>query len=299
MKLLQIACLFLASSTLYAQDKKEYIADSKGQYLAQPEEIKLSGNVRKENMASSIGRIELRWPRKVEILFGRTPQRAMADAARTASRALKSANFPTALQTLDMNWSVVFMDEDLPESQIPQTLISNCHPAWMTPPSNIYVVAQRVAAGCSAGKNPGTQVADSVLAQVLLHEIGHAVEYQLLGKMQGTDRMRAEGFATWFERYASQYSTVISRGSVKEQHYALARKAFQEVPYFAFRGSASDYAQASMFFSAIETRRGVKGIIEVYETMTQDRLTFFPALKKRLYWDEKRLMQEVKRVLGL
>lgn len=271
----------------------------KQEFLADPQDVKLSGTVRRELMASSVGRIELRWPRKVELLFGRTPQRAMADAATTASRALKASSFPVDLQKLSLDWSVIFMDEDLPEEQIPTSLISNCHPAWMTAPANIYVVAQRVAAGCGGQRNPGTTVADSELAHVLLHEMGHVIEYQLLKEMQGGDRMRAEGFASWFEQYASEYSSVVKKGSVKDSYYAMARAAFSRSDSIQFQGSAEDYAQASMFFAAIVEKKGVGGLMDVYKVMYEDRITFFEAVKKRLLWDEKRLLQEVKKLLKL
>jgi hypothetical protein len=268
-------------------------------YMAQPGEVKLTGNVRKELMASSVGRIELRWPRKVETLFGRTPQRAMADAATTASRALKASSFPVELQKLSLDWSVIFMDEDMPEKQIPTSLISSCHPAWMTPPANIYVVAQRVAAGCGGERKSGTQVADSELAHVLLHEMGHVVEYQLLKEMQGGDRMRAEGFASWFEQYASDFSSVVKKGSVKESYYSMARAAFASGQGFSFRGSAEDYAQASMFFNVIVEKKGIKSLMDVYALMYKDQIEFFPAVEKQLFWDQKKLFQEIKKELGL
>lgn len=271
----------------------------KGEYLAAPQDVKLSGNIRRENMASSIGRIEMRWPRKVEVLFGRTPQRAMADAATTASRALKASSFSPQLQTLNLDWNIVFMDEEMPEQQIPSSLITNCHPAWMTPPANIYVVAQRVVAGCGEQRSPGTKVADSQLAHILLHEIGHAVEFRLLQGFGASDRMRAEGFASWFEQYASDFSAVIPKGSIRRNYYALAKRAFLEQPTISFNGSAADYARASMFFSAIHERKGVRGVMDVYETMIADKISFFPAIEKKLFWDQKKLMQEIMRVLDI
>jgi len=175
--------------------------------MAAPQEIKLTGTTRAESMVSPVGKIDLRWPRSTEQLFGKTPQRAMSDAAAAVSRALKQAGFPSAIQNLHIDWNVVFMDENVPETQIPLYLISNCHPAWMTPVANLYVVGQRVAAGCGGGKSPGSAVADSQLAQVLIHEMGHGVEYQILKGAFGGDRMRAEGFACWFEQYASDFSS--------------------------------------------------------------------------------------------
>ena len=93
----------------------------------------------------------------------------------------------------------------------------------MTPPANIYVVAQRVVAGCGGSKKVKTSVADSELAEVLLHEMGHSIEYQLLAQGIGRERARSEGFATWFEQYASEKSAIIKSGSVKKEHFDLAK----------------------------------------------------------------------------
>lgn len=265
-------------------------------YLAKPEEIELKGTVRKEDMVSALGPIEVRWPRKVETLFGRTPQRAVAEAANAVSRALKSNGFPPALQSLKIEWKIVFMDEDVPERQIPSYLVSNCHPAWMTPPANVYVVAQRAAAGCG-GEKVRSSEADARLTQILIHEMGHAVEYQILRDKFGDDRMRAEGFASWFEQFGSEYTAVIPKGSVKKFYIEAAQRSLkQSSNATAFSGSLEDYARASLFFSAVQSRRGVRGILDVYATMLSDSLPFLPALERRMNWDDARLQSEVLRV---
>lgn len=270
---------------------------SENQVLASPEDIELKGAVRKEDMTSALGRIELRWPRIVEVQFGRTPQRAMADAASTVNRVLQKAGFLPELRRINLQWKVVFMDEKLPEKQIPAYLLNSCHPAWMTPPSSIYVIAQRVASGCS-GQKASSAHADAQLAQVLIHEIGHAVEHQLLGSADTFDRMRAEGFATWFEIYASESSSVIPRGSVKKLYSALAQESFRQSPEgFSFSGSPFDYARASLYFSAIVDRRGVAGLMDVYKNMREQGADFLGAVRKTLGWDEGRLAEETRRML--
>jgi hypothetical protein len=127
----------------------------------------------------------------------------MADAARTIARIISKPAFPAEVRRLKFDWQVIFMDGKLPETQIPEVLARSCHPGWMTPPANIYIVAQRVAGDCGGGQEQVPRVADSTLAAVLVHEIAHAIEYHLLGPAFGGDRMRAEGFATWFTDYAS------------------------------------------------------------------------------------------------
>lgn len=265
--------------------------------LVKPDEVTLSGNQRTERISSPLGEILLRWPRKVESLFGRTPLRAMTDAANTVSRALKNGALPSELQNLSLKWNVVFMDENMPEGQIPSSLVTNCHPGWMTPPANIYIVAQRVAGGCGS-QRASASVADATLSQVLVHEIGHAVEFHLLKGRGPMERMRAEGFATWFERYASQYSGILSPREITDSHFAAAEHSFRASPTsFQFTGTFEDYSRASIYFSAITGPRGLQGLVEVYEAITNSSLPLTVAIEKVLNWDERRLTKELSETL--
>ena len=261
--------IFLLANLAYADDP----------YLAAPQELKLDGLLRKEDMASSLGRIKLQWPRSLEKLFGKNPIRAMADAASAVSRTLKAESFPLPLKTLEIDWNVAFMDSEMPPGQIPAYLITNCHPGWMLPPANIYLVAQRIAEGCK-GTRVSPSAADAELAKVLIHEMGHAVEFQILGNFGGEDRMRAEGFATWFAEIASENSNFISSGDVRAQNQKLAAEHRKAQPVLTqFDGSAQAYARAAGFFSVIEKKRGVSGVIDVYERMKKDGTDFLTAVK--------------------
>ena len=62
----------------------------------------------------------------------------------------------------------------------------------------------------------------------------------------------------------------------------------------SFTGSGEDYAIASLEFEAIVNRKGISGLMDVYETMGRDHCSFYEALKKRFGWDQKDLQREVK-----
>ena len=277
-----------------------YETDKAANQLAAPSDVKLEGSQREEDMNTGIGRIHLRWERKSERLFGRTPVRAMSDAANTLSRVLKNPAFPSKLQDLNQEWFVVFIGDNIPAGQIPMHLITNCHPGWMTPPSNIYIVSDRVAGGCG-GPRSSSSVADSTLTEVLLHELGHAVEFHLLnGKDPAGDRMRAEGWATFFAQIAARSSSVASASQMEEHQKALAKQSLQSSPNgFNFQGSAQDYARAAMYFITLEQKLGLRAVTQIYEVMQKKSLGFFAAIQESVGWDEKRREKEIRSYLKI
>ena len=274
--------------------------DSKNQYyLAKPDEIDIKGSKRREILTSPLGEIHLRWPRKVELLFGRTPVKAMTAAAQTVNRTIRKTGFPERLRKMRQPWNVVFLDGDLPETQIPAMLIQNCHPGWMTPPANIYIVGQRIAGMCYGQKASTTRVADEQLERVLVHELGHAVEHYILEGRGIRNRMRIEGFASWFETVAADNSAKLDKYGLIREKKEYARQAIAQSPNaFTFGGSSHDYARASMYFHAIAGYRGVRGVMDVYDVMLKNNTDFFSAIERRLNWDRERLEKEVLKVVG-
>lgn len=263
--------------------------------LAAPDDIRLDGNLRSASINSPLGPISLRWPRSVETLFGRTPERAMVDAAGTVSRALKQGSFPPKVQHLRLEWNVVFMEHEPSANEAPPKLISNCHPAWMTPPSNIYVVSERVAAGCG-GQKMSPQNADAQLAEILVHEIGHAVEFQLLQPGARFEPARAEGFATWFEEYAGRYSSLIDVAKVKARHSTLARESLKSSPEgYTFAYSLYDYARASLAFRVLTDRRGIPGLLATYRRLARAQLPLEAAACAELGMSDRECRTELKK----
>jgi len=288
-----VASLFLFVSNAFCEPK-QVLQD----YLAKPADIALSGNVRREIINSPLGPISVKWPRKTESLFGRTPLKALSDAALTVSKALARGSVPTELQRLNLPWQVVFLDEDLPELQIPAYLISNCHPGWMTAPANVYIVGQRVAGGCQSTR-VGQGVADAELTEVLIHEMGHAIEHAFLGQNFGNDRMRAEGFATWFANYASQFSSLLNRRVSDEKLKLAAKQAIQQSPQFNFQGSYLDYQRAASIFRVIEDRKSVTDVFAVESLIAKSGVPLMTAIEKRTSWNTQMLDHEIRKYLGM
>jgi hypothetical protein len=187
------------------------------------------------------------------------------------------------------DWSLVLIDRASAVSQFPMQLSLGGHPGFMVPPNQIYIVVDYISPNCQ----PSGDV-DALLTQVLLHEMGHVLEFSLLGESGfAADRKRAEGFAAWFEGYSSKFTSAIPRGRVQETYRGMVQSE-TSVGSRQFSGSGQDYAIASLEFDAIVARKGVSGLMDVYETMSDCRCSFYEALHKKFGWDRKDLQREVK-----
>lgn len=267
--------------------------DSQPTKFVAPEDVKIDGPARESSFVTDLGPMQVRWPRSVEQCLRKNPQRAVADAASAVNRAIKTARFASEVKTARSEWSMVFTDKKSAFKQFPMALSLGGHPGFMVPPSNIYIIADYISPNCSGG-----EVSDALLTQVLLHEMGHVVEYLLLGSQQmGSDRQRAEGFAAWFEMYSSDFSSAIPRGQVREYYRGLAKNALASGSR-GFSGSAQDYGRAAFDFVAIVDRRGISGLMEVYASMRNDGLSFQDALNRKFRWSATVLEKEAKAVIG-
>ncbi|MGI6679909.1 MAG: hypothetical protein ACOX3T_00195 [Bdellovibrionota bacterium] len=267
--------------------------------LALPNEIKLKGKEGNDTVYTSLGNVKIKWSREVKSLLGKNPQRVISNAMSAANRAIRSSSFNQKLGDLNLDWNIVFFGKDIPSKQVPSYLITNCHPGWMVPPNNIYIAVDRVYNGCGSriSRNKGAleqTIGDAELEHVILHEIGHAVEYQLLSKnllsknlsnenLSGEnllsenllsesirDLKRSEGFATWFSIFSAKYSNKLDSDALLSYYKGLSDEAIRREPKtFVFSGSSYDYARAAMYFCEIEKKRGVSGILKLYEKIRE------------------------------
>lgn len=267
---------------------------AKSSEIAEPRDVQLMGSVRSASFATDLGRMEVRWQRKAEECFGKNPDKAVASAAQTVNRAIKSARFSTAAKHPRRDWQIVFIDRAAAFAQFPASISVGGHPGFMVPPSNIYIISDFIPGSCS-----GNPVADSVLEQVLLHEMGHVIEYTLLeGSKASPDRARSEGFASWFEQYSAEYARDIPDGEVTAYYNRLARQGLSDKGNLAvFDGSAQAYAVSALRFRAIVDRKGVSGLMRVYDAMSEQSLSFDAAVKETLRWNEGTMQREMARIV--
>ncbi len=263
--------------------------DSQPLSIPKADEVDLRGGVRSSSFGTPLGTMDVRWPRQVERCFGKSPSRAISEAASAVNRALRNGRFDEKMKYARRDWSLVLIDRASAVSQFPMQLSLGGHPGFMVPPNQIYIVVDFISPNCQ----PSGDV-DALLTQVLLHEMGHVLEFSLLGESGfAADRKRAEGFASWFEGYSSKFSSAIPRGRVQETYRTMVQSQ-SGVGSQQFSGSGQDYAIASLEFEAIVARKGVSGLMDVYETMNTCRCSFYDALHQKFGWDQKDLQREVK-----
>lgn len=262
--------------------------------LASPEDIRLRGAQVDDTLSTSLGTVHLRGSRAMEHLFGRTPNRAVSEASLTVSRAIRQTGWPSGLLSSEPEWKIVFLDDKMPETQIPSYLVNNCHPGWMVPPANIYIVSSRVAGSCrGAASAMPSRDADAEMMEVLLHEMGHVIEWYLLGQRQSPSRAEAEGFATWFEYYAGGFSE-ISRDSSARDFVRNGIEAAARNPSKSFGGAASDYMTAAVPFAVCAGARGIRCIADAYKAISDGSASNqYDAIQRVLGWNARKLGEEV------
>lgn len=261
--------------------------------IVNPQELKLGGDARSATFGTELGPVTMRWSRSIERCFTSAPSRAVGDAIKAVNRVLKGGRFTADIKRARREWSLAFTDKATAFAQFPVALTLGQHPGFMIPPSQIYIITDFITPDCG-----GSGVADELLAQVLLHEMGHVVEYLLLGESQTLyDRERSEGFASWFEQYAAEESSVIPSGSVKRYYDELARDALKNGAS-AFQGTAADYARASLPFQAVVRKKGIATLMDVYKRIREEHLTWLEAITAATGWNKATLEREIRGVVS-
>jgi hypothetical protein len=257
--------------------------------IAAPEELRVGRDVRTADFATELGPMRVKWSRSVEACFGRSPSRAVSEAAQAVNRALKNGRFASEAKFARREWSLGFIDRAAAFSQFPVALTVGGHPGFMMPPNRIYIITDFVSQNCENTAN-----ADVMLTQVLLHEMGHVIEYLLLGESSTLhDRQQAEGFASWFEQYSADFTSVIPHGKVKSEYAALTKGWSPGRSVRDFSGSSHDYAVAALQFQAIVDRKGIAGLMKVYQYQRDSQVSFDSAVEQGIGWNRAMLERQM------
>ncbi|MFN5061741.1 MAG: hypothetical protein ACK5GN_02740 [Pseudomonadota bacterium] len=241
--------------------------------VAAPDALDVGRDTRTAEVNSDLGPIKVRWSRSIERCFATNPARLVSESAQAVNRALRNGRFTESLRYIRREWTIAFVDRNTAVGQFPLALTLGRHPGFMIPPNRIYLVTDYIAPDCA-----DREVSDGVLLKVLLHEIGHVLEFILLGERQGPpDRERAEGFAVWFEQYSADFTMGLPKGSVRAYYESLARSAR---PGQRFTPDPQGYAVSGMRFQKIVERKGIAGLMGVYEIIREQQLPFEVAVER-------------------
>lgn len=264
--------------------------------LANPQDVKLDGLERNVQMISPMGPVHIRWSRNVETVFGRTPERAVLSAMTAIKKALYSSSFPMEILSSIKEWEMVFVDEQLPVNQIPAYLRQTCHPAWMVPPNNLYFVSQRIVAGCSGQAPINKNLADKELTKILLHEMGHAIEFHLLKQRQNQNRKLAEGFATWFTSITAPYAGFFSNREIAEQNKKLAEMRLNTYGTSSqFYGDEMDYAYSATPYFFIANKMHISEVWQLYKSV-EDSSGLAGMIQSRYKYSDPGTVKEIERI---
>jgi hypothetical protein len=253
-----------------------------GEVIA-PHSMDVGRLAREVSFGTSLGTMHVRWARDLERCYRATPSKAIAEAARTVRQALRVSKLYSEVGQKHRTWDFVLTDRLHALSQVPTDIIRGRHPGFMLPPNRVYILSDFIAQNCQ--ENP---ISDRLLAQVLLHEMGHVVEYILLGEPASmSNRERGEGFATWFEHYASEFSKTIGKDRVSENLRKLGtQNQVAQVRKGSFNGTALDYARAAMPFFLLVSKKGTGGVARLYRDARIKQIPLHEAVRNVFGWSD-------------
>lgn len=257
---------------------------------------------RKRTVQSSLGSVNIVWSSQVEQRLKKSPKDIVKQTFGHVAQVLNSNPFLLERLAGKPMWNVVLLSRVPKVASSGMLSASRCHSAWTGPPANIVVALDRLALGCSNFRRVVSPLNLSHgLQEVLIHEIGHVLEFQLMGKAFGRrQRWHSEGFATWFEELAAGVVQSDSTQLSVLRRRKKAREAYRsDWKGYLFRGTAADYFRSYAVIAALADSRSVAGLMAVYDRMDRENLTFGSAVEREFSWNEDRLSVETARFLKL
>jgi hypothetical protein len=243
--------------------------------------IKLS---KRATFNSPLGVVELQWDEST--FFEQSAQSSVISAWRAATKTLSQKHFPLLTRFSNYNWKV-FILSGKSEQLHNLKALGGCHPGWMTPPATIFIASTSLATRCGTHHFTPSQAQDE-LTRVLLHELGHAVEFQLLGRPGTNDRFHSEGFAELFSTLALELYDPLKGKAIKLSLLREAQAIFRSSwsPKQDFKGSAEDYRRVFGMMSALIELKGLRRLIDIYEELKASRAPFLEVVRTHVGWSE-------------
>ncbi len=232
-----------------------------------------------QQLSTDLGTVLVRYPRESAVLRVLSPVTSVRRSWEAAAATLLELGIPPFPAEQLPEWNVILTDQSRLEVNGSRVSTAFCHTALMGPPADIVIDGYRLLHPCDGASvaNP-----ERALQRSLVHEIGHGVEYQLLGNgINRRQRWHAEGFATWFETWATGKLKGEDSKKIQDLMRGKARLAFQRnwKPYL-FQGSPADYLTSYALIASIAERRSVASLVAVYQRSSRDHLTLEQAVER-------------------
>ena len=238
-------------------------------------------NEKRASVSTLLGEAVVRWPDALGHKLHFSPAVVVLRAWNSAAVVVSRSGFPSDLREQPYGWNIVISDK---ASSIPgagRMSSAYCHTALMGPPADIVINGSRLLRPCD-----GSASADQALMHSLIHEVGHAVEFRLMGKgFSRRERWHGEGFATWFE-FDARALVPEARGQLDaalEAVRATAKDALRAgwKPYL-FQGTPDDYARSYALIAVIAEGHSVAQLVSVYQRMAAENCLFEEAVQREL-----------------
>ena len=250
---------------------------------------KPSPNERKTVVSTALGDVVLKLPLGFESTVGFSLFRAIQTSWSAAARVLAAANFPPEFSR-GYDWNLIVHDGKPLSPSGSRMSASYCHTALMGPPSDIVVNGYRLLHPCDQSLPP-----EQALLTSLVHEIGHAIEFRLLGSaFSRRQRWHGEGFATWFEMRGRKLLGVYPQSANHELAYRIRESLRKEwKPYF-FQGSPDDYLRSYALISDLVDLHSTEKLFASYKRMSRDNCLFEEAVERELGMSFAQWMNETR-----
>lgn len=255
-------------------------------------------NIALDSFDTPLGLVHFRTPRTAPGDEVSRLKRSVVRAWSLAALAAEDLALPAPLPDRQLGWSVSLSEGNILTGKGGANDKAYCHSAWIGPPADIVIDGYRLTHPCDSSES--VPLREKRLVRSLVHEVGHAIEFQMLGRgFSRRQRWHSEGFAVWFEMAALPLledtprllgpvqapRVVLERSALNERvrsAFAQSSKSWQPM-YFA--GTPDDYARSYGMIAAIVRSGGVESLRRVYGLMDARHLSFEESVRGVLGWD--------------